>query len=91
MLLLQTESLIFFLSAKDRLDKTKKSKLCTNCLSRATHQLVQCPRCGCKYCGNKHKSILHQGVIQNMQSPVVNLQTQLTTEDTDDSSKQSAS
>lgn len=47
------------LSIKDRIAKVKSLKLCLNCF-RKNHIPRDCTWSGCKTCGNKHNTVLHE-------------------------------
>lgn len=47
------------LSIKDRISKVKTLQLCMNCLRRS-HLSKDCKWSGCKTCGGKHNTVLHE-------------------------------
>ncbi|XP_071564062.1 uncharacterized protein [Temnothorax nylanderi] len=52
------------LQGKERCDKVKELKLCTNCL-RENHKTSQCRSGPCKHCKKRHHSILHYSNIED--------------------------
>ncbi|XP_045483078.1 uncharacterized protein LOC123688551, partial [Harmonia axyridis] len=46
------------LSINERRNEVKRSNCCRNCLQQG-HWAQDCKRSGCRYCGNKHNTLLH--------------------------------
>ncbi|XP_050516200.1 uncharacterized protein LOC126891064 [Diabrotica virgifera virgifera] len=70
------------LNAKDKFEKAKALKLCTNCL-RNNHKVANCKSTFCKKCNLKHHSLLHfeNSNLNANQGTICPQQSNLNTED----------